>query len=34
VSMRRLGSKGSHVAPLDEVLGALVAEATPPDLRD
>ncbi len=34
VSMRRLGSKGSRVAPLDEVLGELVAEATPPDLRD
>ncbi len=33
VSMRRLGAKGSRIAPLDEVLNELVAEATPPDLR-
>jgi len=34
VSMRRLGDKGSKVLGIDEVVAELVAEATPPDLRD
>jgi threonyl-tRNA synthetase len=33
VSLRRLGSKDQTVASLDQVIGDLVAEATPPDLR-
>ena len=33
VSLRRLGEKHSKVAPLDEVVADLSAEATPPDLR-
>ncbi len=33
VSMRRLGSKGSNVHGIDEIVELLVAEATPPDLR-
>ena len=34
VSIRRLGEKHQKVLPFDEALKALVAEATPPDLRD
>ena len=34
VSMRRLGSQSQQSGTLDAVLAALVAEATPPDLRD
>jgi threonyl-tRNA synthetase len=33
VSVRRLGEKDSTVAPLDEVVAGLRAEAVPPDLR-
>ena len=33
VSMRRLGEKGSKVLGIDEAVEALVAEATPPDMR-
>jgi len=33
VSLRRLGEQQTSVHPLDEVLQALVNEATPPDLR-
>jgi len=33
VSMRRLGSKGSQVHGIDEIVELLAAEATPPDLR-
>ena len=33
VSLRRLGEQQTSVHPLDEVLEALVNEATPPDLR-
>ncbi|MGL5116225.1 MAG: threonine--tRNA ligase, partial [Beijerinckiaceae bacterium] len=33
VSIRRLGSQGSTVMPLEEAFAMLVAEATPPDLR-
>ncbi|MEM6663934.1 MAG: threonine--tRNA ligase [Pseudomonadota bacterium] len=33
VSVRRLGEKGQKVMPVDEAIAALVAEATPPDLR-
>ncbi len=33
VSLRRLGEQQTSVHPLDEVLQALVKEATPPDLR-
>jgi threonyl-tRNA synthetase len=33
VSIRRLGAQGSKTMTLDEVVAALVAEATPPDLR-
>ncbi len=33
VSMRRLGSKGSAVHGIDEIVELLVVEATPPDLR-
>jgi threonyl-tRNA synthetase len=33
VSIRRLGSDGQTVLPLDEALRALVAEATPPDIK-
>ena len=33
VSLRRLGEQQTSVHPLDEVLQALVYEATPPDLR-
>jgi threonyl-tRNA synthetase len=33
VAIRRLGSEGQRVLPLDEAIAALVAEATPPDLR-
>lgn len=33
VSVRRLGEKGQKVLSVDEAIAALVAEATPPDLR-
>ncbi|HMJ41571.1 MAG TPA: threonine--tRNA ligase [Pseudolabrys sp.] len=33
VSIRRLGSEGQQVMPLDEALKALAAEAVPPDVR-
>ncbi len=33
VSIRRLGSDGQTVMPLDEALAALVEEATPPDVK-
>ncbi|MDR3499265.1 MAG: threonine--tRNA ligase [Parvibaculum sp.] len=33
VSIRRLGSQDQKVQPLDEAIKALIAEATPPDLR-
>jgi threonyl-tRNA synthetase len=33
VSVRRLGQQGQKVVGLDEAIDALVAEATPPDLR-
>ena len=33
VSVRRLGEKGQKVLPVDEAIAALVAEATPPNLR-
>jgi threonyl-tRNA synthetase len=33
VSIRRLGSDGQQVMPLDAALKALVEEATPPDVR-
>ena len=33
VSVRRLGRQGQKVVELDEAVAALVAEATPPDLR-
>jgi threonyl-tRNA synthetase len=33
VSLRRLGEQASRVAPLDEAVAELRAEATPPDLR-
>jgi len=33
VSVRRLGEKQTSVQPLDAILAALAAEATPPDLR-
>ncbi len=33
VAVRRLGQEGQKVLPLDEAIAALVAEATPPDLR-
>ena len=33
VSIRRLGTEGQKVAPAPEAIAALVAEATPPDLR-
>ncbi|HEY2480669.1 MAG TPA: threonine--tRNA ligase [Caulobacteraceae bacterium] len=33
VALRRLGSQAQEVAALDEAVSALVAEATPPDLR-
>ena len=33
VSIRRLGSEGHTVMPLDEALKALVAEAVPPDVK-
>ncbi|MCE9651316.1 MAG: threonine--tRNA ligase [Parvibaculum sp.] len=33
VSIRRLGSQEQKVMPLDEAIKALVAEATPPDLK-
>ena len=33
VSIRRLGSDGQTVLPLDEALKALAAEALPPDLK-
>ncbi|PKQ04838.1 MAG: threonine--tRNA ligase [Alphaproteobacteria bacterium HGW-Alphaproteobacteria-12] len=33
VSIRRLGSQKQETVPLDEAIGALVREATPPDLR-
>jgi threonyl-tRNA synthetase len=33
VSVRRLGQQGQKVVGLDEAIAALVAEATPPDLR-
>ena len=33
VSVRRLGQQGQKVTGLDEAVAALVAEATPPDLR-
>jgi threonyl-tRNA synthetase len=34
VSIRRLGSNAQTTMKLDEALDALVAEATPPDLRE
>jgi threonyl-tRNA synthetase len=33
VAIRRLGQEGQKVLPLDEAIAALLAEATPPDLR-
>jgi threonyl-tRNA synthetase len=33
VALRRLGSDGQTVASVDDAIAALVAEATPPDLR-
>ena len=33
VSIRRLGSEGQTVLPLDEALKALIEEATPPDVK-
>jgi threonyl-tRNA synthetase len=33
VSIRRLGSEGQQVMPLDEALKALAAEAVPPDVK-
>jgi len=33
VSIRRLGSEGQEVMPLDEALKALAAEAVPPDMK-
>jgi threonyl-tRNA synthetase len=33
VSIRRLGSEGQKVMPLDEALAMLVEEATPPDIK-
>jgi threonyl-tRNA synthetase len=33
VSIRRLGSEGQQVLPLDEALAALAEEAVPPDVR-
>ena len=33
VSIRRLGSEGQTVLPLDEAIKMLVAEATPPDMK-
>jgi threonyl-tRNA synthetase len=33
VALRRLGEEGNRVLPLAEVVAALAAEATPPDLR-
>jgi threonyl-tRNA synthetase len=33
VSVRRLGSEGQQVMPLDEALHALAAEAVPPDVK-
>jgi threonyl-tRNA synthetase len=33
VAIRRLGSEGQHILPLDEAIALLRAEATPPDLR-
>ena len=34
VAIRRLGSEGQQIMPLDEAVATLKAEATPPDLRD
>jgi threonyl-tRNA synthetase len=33
VAIRRLGEEGQQVLPLDHAIAALLAEATPPDLR-
>jgi threonyl-tRNA synthetase len=33
VSIRRLGSEGQQVLPLDEALAALASEAVPPDMQ-
>jgi threonyl-tRNA synthetase len=33
VAIRRLGQEGQRILPLDEAIAALLAEATPPDLR-
>jgi threonyl-tRNA synthetase len=33
VSIRRLGSDGQTVMPLDEALTMLADEATPPDIK-
>jgi threonyl-tRNA synthetase len=33
VSVRRLGSEGQQVMPLDEALKALADEAVPPDVK-
>ena len=33
VALRRLGSQAQEVISLDEAVGRLAAEATPPDLR-
>jgi threonyl-tRNA synthetase len=33
VAIRRLGSEGQQILPLDEAIAMLKAEATPPDLR-
>ena len=33
VALRRLGSDGQQIVPLEEAAAMLVAEATPPDLR-
>ena len=34
VSVRRLGTEGQKVEPFMDALVALMAEATPPDLKD
>ena len=34
VSVRRLGTEGQQVLPSMEAIVALLAEATPPDLKD
>jgi threonyl-tRNA synthetase len=34
VSVRRLGTEGQQVQPFMDALVSLMAEATPPDLKD